>query len=599
MNTRNRTQIEGDMNISKLCTASIVRYILALLLTSLAVAFGSAWDITPVLRVPQEFPSIQVAVNAAPNGATILIAPGIYSENVTITKSLTLQGSGREKTFIKGKEELKPVLLIENSMEIDVVLEDLTLTKGHVHGIRIKGKAAVVLNNLAVFGNRGSGIWIESSRWVTLQHSVVSDNQGDGITVAGSHAEVSIISSQISGNGGDNSGSGLRTVTGYQNRLHIFNSTVAGNALSGLDLGADSGVEVQESWVSDNGRCGIEYQQSFIPYSHNLSGRNNWVQNNAKNLCNARPSPGFLRSEPPQPLLTTAEVCSQGCAFTAVGPAIWATRSGGVIRIRDGIYQGLVVLAKDLTLQGSAHEQVTFVSFTPATVQIGGSAHVKLQDLQIAGYGQQLGGEALWIYDSATVWLRNSVVSHHGFGLLVESSANVTVENSSITQNKYGLWMQNGTATFQNSTFSENLNGLSVMEGRLSLLNSEVSGNGINGLSLLHRVVVNIYQSVIENNGTDSACQYAGPGHIICSGLEVSSQTRLRLQDSVLRNNTDWGLAALLKQCGYDADLFTGEVIFEDNNVIEGNNKLGKLNGMGNPGNHPFKDLPDGQVCLP
>jgi hypothetical protein len=33
--------------------------------------------------------------------------------------------------------------------------------------------------------------------------------------------------------------------------------------------------------------------------------------------------------------------------------------------------------------------------------------------------------------------------------------------------------------------------------------------------------------------------------------------------------------------------------------VIAGNNKSGKLNGQGNPGNHPFKDLPDGQVCLP
>jgi hypothetical protein len=41
-------------------------------------------------------------------------------------------------------------------------------------------------------------------------------------------------------------------------------------------------------------------------------------------------------------------------------------------------------------------------------------------------------------------------------------------------------------------------------------------------------------------------------------------------------------------------------VIFEDDkNVIENNNKSSVLNGMSNPGNHPFKSLPDGQVCLP
>jgi nitrous oxidase accessory protein NosD len=33
--------------------------------------------------------------------------------------------------------------------------------------------------------------------------------------------------------------------------------------------------------------------------------------------------------------------------------------------------------------------------------------------------------------------------------------------------------------------------------------------------------------------------------------------------------------------------------------TIEGNNKSGNQNGMGNPGNHPFKNLPVGQVCLP
>ena len=40
------------------------------------------------------FSSIQSAVNAASPGATITIAPGTYVENVVVTKSVTLQGSG-------------------------------------------------------------------------------------------------------------------------------------------------------------------------------------------------------------------------------------------------------------------------------------------------------------------------------------------------------------------------------------------------------------------------------------------------------------------------------------------------------------------------
>jgi hypothetical protein len=69
----------------------------AVLLISLVVkpAIGPIQQVQQIiLRVPQNFPSIQAAVDAAPEGATILIGPGTYVENITITKSLTLEGSG-------------------------------------------------------------------------------------------------------------------------------------------------------------------------------------------------------------------------------------------------------------------------------------------------------------------------------------------------------------------------------------------------------------------------------------------------------------------------------------------------------------------------
>ena len=53
------------------------------------------------LKVPQDFPTIQAAVNAAPEGATVVVAPGTYIENITMAKSLTLQGSGRENTILE------------------------------------------------------------------------------------------------------------------------------------------------------------------------------------------------------------------------------------------------------------------------------------------------------------------------------------------------------------------------------------------------------------------------------------------------------------------------------------------------------------------
>jgi pectin methylesterase-like acyl-CoA thioesterase len=39
-----------------------------------------------------QFPTIQAAVTSAPEGATVLVCPGIDAEQVTINKTLTLQG---------------------------------------------------------------------------------------------------------------------------------------------------------------------------------------------------------------------------------------------------------------------------------------------------------------------------------------------------------------------------------------------------------------------------------------------------------------------------------------------------------------------------
>jgi hypothetical protein len=44
--------------------------------------------------------SVQAAVDRAPEGATITLAAGAFKESITITKSLTLQGAGWEKTTI-------------------------------------------------------------------------------------------------------------------------------------------------------------------------------------------------------------------------------------------------------------------------------------------------------------------------------------------------------------------------------------------------------------------------------------------------------------------------------------------------------------------
>ena len=58
------------------------------------------------LKVPSQYSSIQAAIDVASNGDTILVADGLYKENLKIdSKKIMLIGESRDKTIIDGQNK--------------------------------------------------------------------------------------------------------------------------------------------------------------------------------------------------------------------------------------------------------------------------------------------------------------------------------------------------------------------------------------------------------------------------------------------------------------------------------------------------------------
>ena len=76
------------------------------------------------LLVPQEYDTIQLAVNAAVYGDTVLVDAGTYKEKVVLKKGITLRGAGADQTTIDG-EWCEPAAILGAD---DSVIEHLNIT---------------------------------------------------------------------------------------------------------------------------------------------------------------------------------------------------------------------------------------------------------------------------------------------------------------------------------------------------------------------------------------------------------------------------------------------------------------------------------------
>ena len=194
------------------------------------------------LSVPEDYATVQEAVDAIAPGGTITIAEGTYTGGVTLWKPVTLKGAGREATVLQTQEGQGPVISVPLGVQ-EVRLEKLTVRESESDGLWTYGQAH--LEELQVSGNGGNGLVVAGSAQVNLQNSEVSDNGKYGLYV-GDSAQVNLINSKVS----DNEDRGLYVVDSAQ--VSLTNCQVSGNEQDGLFVGGSGLVTVAGCLIEGN-----------------------------------------------------------------------------------------------------------------------------------------------------------------------------------------------------------------------------------------------------------------------------------------------------------------------------------------------------------
>ena len=134
-----------------------------------------------VRRVPEQHATIQGAVDAAAPGDLILVAPGIYKEEITITTpSLVIRGLDRNTTIVDG-EFIRPNGF--NVLADGVALENLTARNATLNGFFWTGVTGFRGRYLTAYNNGDYGIYAFDSKDGLLEDSYASGSPDAGFYI--------------------------------------------------------------------------------------------------------------------------------------------------------------------------------------------------------------------------------------------------------------------------------------------------------------------------------------------------------------------------------------------------------------------------------
>ena len=186
-----------------------------------------------VRRVPGKYPTIQSAVDAADPGDLVLIAPGVYREEVTVTTpSLTIRGLDRNATIVDGE------FVRGNGIAVladGVAIENLTARNAVLNGFFWTGVTGFRGSWLTAYNNGDYGVYAFDATDGLFEHSYASGSPDSGFYIGECYPCRVVIRDVVAehnaiGYSGTNSGGDLYVVSS------IWRNNRSGLVPASLDL---------------------------------------------------------------------------------------------------------------------------------------------------------------------------------------------------------------------------------------------------------------------------------------------------------------------------------------------------------------------------
>lgn len=249
----------------------------ATLCSSVVFAALASTALADVLHVPAEYPTIQVGIDAAQPGDTVLLADGVYTGDGNRDldfggKDITVKSENGAANCIidceATQEDPYRGFIFDDGETRDAVVEGITISGGHTYPGAINddfnGGGLFFLNSSAtikdcvITGNGcgcwGAGVYATTGADPILIDCVIADNHANddgGAIFVWNGGAATIVNSVLADNSAAVTG-GAATSFGGGGELHIVNSVITRNSAPNGSAILGWGIDVENSIIWDN-----------------------------------------------------------------------------------------------------------------------------------------------------------------------------------------------------------------------------------------------------------------------------------------------------------------------------------------------------------